>query len=540
MSEKTLTEIQEEILNMSDDAAQHLMLSSPWQSGVSSEVDADGAPVRSAVDDDGGKDNLSRSDLQRECWNKYHNNPQVNTSVRGLVGRLCGRGFSITSPVLEIQEVVDEIVNDPRNRLYEFFNKYLTRLYIEGELFLCFTIHKDGFIEVDFMDPSAFQSSESDGVICHRSKPNIPLVYVLKDGKDNEHQIPSIYLARYPEYINFIDSNDFSQKLLNRNKSRAKTYQGTNGYTKVIVQWNRGIMTKRSSSYLRTTLEWLNHYENLKKYEIDHKKSSGAYLWQVNFEDIRAWKIWMAMTDEQKSSTGVMAKKTPGSTILMPPGMKMVASNPNLPKISEGDTDILHMITSGLNEPEDVATGQSKGTFASVKESRGPMSDRISDEVEFFEKYLRFDFWKTIFWIKSAITDFPSTFSNEEVVDFKNQKPIKKQVKRVPESEELLEITFPISETIDVEGRAKGFLGVKHGSTNFVLGFPNSLIAKKLGVGNYRKQRLINETELIKYPELIPEEDQESVQEESEGGEASTANKKVDKSPKKKLVKKKE
>lgn len=513
---------QEEILAMSDEAASHLLFSSPWQYGAPIGTDADGAPLSQSDQ----KDLLSRSALQEECWHKFHNNPQVNTSVRGLVGRLCGFGFEVSSPVLEIQDAIDEVNFDPRNRLYDFLKKYVTRFYIEGELFLCLSIHPDGFIEVDFIDPGTVTSSEDDGIICHKNKPTLPLVYVVKVGSE-EYQFPSIYLARYPEMINKVDSNDFDRSKLNVHKSRAKKYGKIGGYTKVVLHWNRGLITKRSTAYLRTTLEWLNYYENLKKYEIDHKKSSGAYLWTFQFENERAWKIWMALSDEQKKKTGIMAKKTPGSTLLVPPGMKCKAENPQLPKISEQDTDILHMITSGLNEPEDVSTGQSKGTFASVKESRGPMSDRISDEVEGFEKFMRHDFWGSIFFLKSAVSDFPETFDVREVVDFKNKKPVIKTLKRKPHHERLLEITFPTSEVIDYESRAKAFLGVKHGSTNFVLGVPNSTISRKMGIGNYRRQRLLDETEKLDYPDLIPEEDQESVQERSEGGEASTVKKKL-------------
>jgi hypothetical protein len=61
----------------------------------------------------------------------------------------------------------------------------------------------------------------------------------------------------------------------------------------------------------------LNYYENLKKYEIDHKKSAGAYLWIVTMEDPRAFRAWLALTDEQKRKTGIAAKKTPGSTLVL-------------------------------------------------------------------------------------------------------------------------------------------------------------------------------------------------------------------------------
>jgi len=219
----------------------------------------------------------------------------------------------------------------------------------------------------------------------------------------------------------------------------------------------------------------------------------------------------------------------------LPPGMKMTAINPNLPKISEGDTDILHMVTGGLNEPEDVSTGQSKGTLASVKASRGPMSDRISDEISYFDKFLKYDFYASIFFLKSVVSNFPSEFSVREAVGFDKQKPKFKNVKKKPEF--LIEVSYPESEINDAESRARAFLGVKHGSTYETLGIPNAVIAKKMGLGNYKKLRLQHATEEEKYPELLPSMDQEGQQEktEAEPGKQRLLKRKKDKEEKKEV-----
>ena len=191
--------------------------------------------------------------------------------------------------------------------------------------------------------------------------------------------------------------------------------------------------------------------------------------------------------------------------------MKLKVNNPNLPNISDTDTDILHQITSGLNEPEDVSTGQSKGTFASVKASRGPMSDRTADEAEYFERFMRHDFFSAVFFLSSAVSKFPKTFKVKEAVGFVKKKPIFKEVDRLPET--LIDITFPTSEVVDYESRAKALMGVKHGSTHDTLGMPFSTIAKKLGFSNYKRLRLVAATEDEEYPELISPDDQESVEE---------------------------
>jgi hypothetical protein len=76
-----------------------------------------------------------------------------------------------------------------------------------------------------------------------------------------------------------------------------------------------------------------------------------------------------------------------------------------------------------------------------------------------------------------------------------------------------LEINFPTSEVNDAEASARALLGVKHGSTNDVLGIPNSEIAKKMGFGNYRKLRLQHASEADRFPNLVANMNAEAMQE---------------------------
>jgi hypothetical protein len=491
---------------LDDDELMSLRMIMPWQQDAvanPSEKDEDGFSINAMDSPE------HREQLQRACWNKFNQNPFVGTAVRGQVGRLTGLGFEITSEISEIQEVIEEVTLDPRNGLYTNWSKYAGRAVIEGELFLLLSLHEDGFIEVDFIDPTNISGGGEDGIIYHPDKSTFPLFYfVSKDttkgiSETSTMLVPSINIGYYPELIKIAKKQEgFSEAQTKSSKSSKNTFNKIGGYRRFMVSWDKSFVTRRNISYLRTVLEWLNHYENLKKYEIDHKKSAGAYLWVIEMEDPKTFRTWLSLSDEDRRKTGIMAKKTPGSTLVLPPGMKVTAQNPKLPTISESDTDILHMVTGGLNEPEDVSTGQSKGTFASVKASRGPMSDRMSDEIAYFERFLRYDFYRPVFFLKSKISDFPETFKQREAVDFKSQKPVFKDVDRKPES--LIDITFPVSEVNDAETRARAYLGVKHGSVYDTLGIPNDYIAKKLGIGNYRKMRLQQATEEDRYPELEP------------------------------------
>ena len=518
-----------------DEVLAHLAFSMPWQYSSTTtegrEKDEDGFPISPNKADSA---NWDRDQLQKECFGKFHTNPHVNTSVRGLVGRLTGLGFGVScGEVYKIQEAIEEIELDHRNRLYNFWPKWIGRYNIEGELYLCFTVHKDGFIEVDFVDPGVIANGgdANTGIIYHPNKPTMPLIYNIKEpgssgtlGKISE-QIPSIYVARYPDLVRLAKKHkDFKLSLQGNSKSKAQKYKKFGGYYRFIVGWDRGFMTRRAVSYLRTVLEWLNHYEQLKKYEIDHKKSSGSYVWVFSFDDIKAFRTWLSLSDEDKRKTAVGAKLTPGGRLILPPGMTVEAVSPTLPQISDTDTDIMQFVASGLNEPEDILTGTSKSPFSSVKASRGPFSDRISDEIAYFDRFLRHDFWGNIFFLKSAIGKFESVFKVRRAVRFENKKPIFKNVPKRPE--QLIQISYPVSDVIDIEARARGLLGVKHGPMSEQLGVPNRWVAEQVGIGSYDQARLDKATEEEMYPELVYEAgvDAESTQERVEGEKPKAKN----------------
>lgn len=498
-------EFVEALNEIPDDVLQRISFSMPWQYSEYGEEgrssDEDGFPITVG----GPKDDvtLSREPLQQECFVKFHRNPHVNTSIRGLVGRLTGFGFETSSEIWDIQLAIEEIEQDQRNRLYNFWPKFVGRHHIEGELFLSLTPHTDGFVEVDFIDPSVvnFAGDDDTGIIYHSTKPYMPLFYNISVNGTQKHQIPSIFIARYPDLVQDARKHkDFKPEFQGIARSRKHIYRKFGGYSKFIISWDRGFMSRRAISYLRTVLEWLNHYENLKKYEIDHKKSSGAYVWVFSFEDMKAFRQWLALSDEEKRKTAVGAKLTPGGRLILPPGMTVEAKNPNLTQIKDQDTDIMQMIASGLNEPEDILVGTSKSPFASVKASRGPFSDRNSDEIAYFERFLRFDFWGNLFWLRSQMNGFPLTFKVKKAVSWKNQEPQFKNVPRRPE--QLIDIAFPISDVTDLESRTKAMLGVKHGPISEQLGIPNRTVANYLGIGGYGKARLDKATEDDRYPQL--------------------------------------
>ena len=226
-----------------------------------------------------------------------------------MAGRLTGDGFKVSCSDLSIQGIIDETELDWRNRLYSYWPKYVTKAFIDGELFLLLTVHSDKFIEVDYLDPSSIDGAGSDGIYFHRTKKLLPVAYNVQLGDNlGARVIPSIFVARDPNLLRNVEGNSLiSEESLA--ESRSSQY-GVNGFSRFIIAWDRGILVRRGISYLRTVIEWLNYYENLKKYEIDHKKASGSFVWAIEMQDMKTFRTWLTLSDEERRKTGIAAKKT--------------------------------------------------------------------------------------------------------------------------------------------------------------------------------------------------------------------------------------
>lgn len=475
----------------------------PWQSpSVLSAplTDEDGFSVMPGSDD---MNYANFQSMQAMCWAKFNADPFVYTNVTDTIGRLTGYGFDTSSPENKIHDAITETWTDPRNDLILNFSKYIARCEIQGELFLNLTVHTTGFVEVDFISPTTIKGfADNSGIMTHPKKKTMPLMYRIEDSNNRTSYIPSINLALYPDLWKHVKADKTIKIERIVGKSTSKEHKKLGGYKSFIISYDRGFVTKRNIGRVKTVIEWLEHYTNLKKWEIDHKKSSGSYLWSVEMEDKQTLRMWLSLSDDEKAKTGLTAKKTPGGTLILPPGMKLACHNPKLSSISNQDDDILRLISSGLNTPEDVMTGSSSGTtYSGAKLSRGPLADRIMDSIADLQKFLIYRFWRNIFFLKSSVSSFQNEYKVEEAVKFDdNGEPVYKKVKK--QAYQLVEIDFPISEISDVEGRSKAYLGVKHGPVTEQLGIPYSDVAKKLGFQSYHRKRLLTATEKKMYPEL--------------------------------------
>lgn len=463
--------------------------------------------------------------LQRELLAKFFNNPTISSTTRDYIGRMTGYGFKMYSDVPEIQNKIDIISNDYRNRLYEMLPKFAGRAFVQGELLLILTVHRDGFVEIDFVSPETLDSFGYDngGKILHPTKSSFPLAYQFEFEGNNSGElrekvlIPSINIARYPELKSVLENTqDYKTSVAKKPIVGGKEFRGIGGYNRFVVEWDKSLITTRNLSHIASVLNYINYHESLKRLEIDFKKSVSTYVWAIEIEDPKVSKQFFTLSDEEKSKTGIMARKEAGATIVLPYGMKLKATNPNLPKLSGDDMDILALIQSGLNTTDDALFGTSSRNKSGLSETHGTQSDRTSDELAQWERFLRWGLWGNVLYLISQVDKrFKYVYKQKKVVDFKKKKPVTRFVEM--EAPYLVEFSFPTSQNQQFSDRVKGFMGVKHSNLAKTLGISYSTIAKELGFSSYDELRRKLAEEDEKYPELKIEEDIEAIQEKTEG-----------------------
>ncbi len=515
----------DEINTLSPETVDTVLAMTPWQGQPPGSLASSDRPVTDedgftmgGASIDGAYSYTGFAEVQARCWNKFKENPFVFTTILDKTGRLTGYGFSQSSTYPKAQDFMVELWEDPRNGLVQNFTKYIARAIIQGELFLTFTVHDNGFVEVDFISPSVIKGFKSgSGILMAKGKPLFPLMYRVEDTRGEAKFIPSINTAYYPELMAEALANDDVKTDAVVGRDAKPCYEKLNNYRTYMVQWDQGFVTERNVGQTNVSLKWLEHYDNLKKWEIDHKKSSGAYLWAIEIADRSAFRLWMGMSEDEKKKTGLMQRKVPGGTVMLPPGFKINCHNPKLASITNQDNDILQMISAGLNTPEDVMTGSSSGTtFSGAKLSRGPVSDRTQDQISELQRWLIHGFWRGALWLHHRLTQMPWEYSQRAAYKFEKGKPKFKNVK-VP-AHKTIEISFPSSEMGDIEGKTRAYLGVKHGPVAEQLGISNGEVANKLGFQSYHQSRLSAATEEESYPELKTAAELETMQ--SQAGEA--------------------
>jgi len=179
------------------------------------------------------------------------------------------------------------------------------------------------------------------------------------------------------------------------------------------------------------------------------------------------------------------------------------------------------MVASGLNKPQDMVMGNYKSTYASIKAAHGPQHDRVNDDLEYFRRFLTYNFWKPIFFLKSVVSGFKENRKVEEVIGFKgdpdSEKGLEDITKKVTKpAYKLVDIALPVSKLEDIESMAKAMLGVKHGSLVDTMNIPMEEVAQRMGFYNYKYLVKKRATERRKFPKTKAAVDQEAEQEKKE------------------------
>ena len=495
----------------------------PWQKQdpVNTSVVASslyGTMVSSYVDSQSDKNEsgFDRKRINSEAWKKFNENPFVRRSINDVVGRVTGEEFGFFSRVRDIQEWMNTIIYDVRNELYKAWDGYVARKLVETELFLALTIDEtDGFVEVDVVEPGLIDGTTdfcTGGIVTHPTKTTLPIYYNVKltdtNGYNKDVLIPSIYTAYLPNIEESVAGklNGLGTPPKASKEVKAKT-KGKLKYRTYIVSWHHGIREIiRTVSDLRTIFEPLEDYKEAKKWRFEYMKALCSYFIFYEFEDVKSWLRWLALTDEQKRSTGLGQPLRPADKLFLPPGVKGTIQNPQIPSLSGQDEDLLKMISSGMRQPYDMLSGDLKGpTYASVKGSRNPYLDYISDLRNTAEQFFVHDFWKAVFYIKACFDKSYSQYKIKEVVGFKNKKEVSETVTYKPE--QLIDAVFPQSSSVDVQSVANAMLGSKRGSLSYHLGISKEMIANRLGINNFYGALLKGATERANIPEdLLPED----------------------------------
>lgn len=460
-----------------------------------------------------------RTTINNEAWKKYKEDAFISSAIDRLAGRVFGRGFGISSHIYEIQEYIDELVESPINELYSGYLGFGIRKMVEYELFLRCTIHIDGFIEFDVIEPDDIKGIGDyckHGIVHHKTKKTMPVWYRVKrtglannlkgSVTDSDFElIPSIYQVYIPEFSDVYSVEEL--KGLNaivpkKDDALFRKSKGNIKYKQYILNWKHGVKEIiRNVSKLRTIFEPLEDYKKNKRWRSDYMKALSSYFIFYEFEDKIAWYRWQALTADKKRETGLLQPLRPADRLLVPPGIKATIQSPQLPKLSGDDEDLLKWMATAANTPYDIFASDSKGpTYASTKSSRPFYMDYINDWQGFTEQFFIYDFFRFAFYVKSKLDKkFKYSYPVEICKGFKNKKPVF-EMKKVP-AYKLITCTFPDSQETALADVANGVLGSKRGDLTWHLGVSKKLQAKKLGIQNYQVELMKRAEEENQYPE---------------------------------------
>ncbi len=469
-------------------------------------------------------------DIQKLCYSKYRNFGPLRAAIDAKADFAAGHGFSVYSTELTINEFLKDLFFSRRNRLYFQCPGWIVRMQAEGELFLLLAFDDEGTATIRVMEPSKIGESDDTGLLTNPDDVTHTLFYVY-EGKNGRELIPDISIMyNSTEYLKIARGIDGYNEEETKN-SRSARHRNIGGFRRFIIHWKNltGIMEyKRDTSYFMAVLEAINLYWNAIKWELDHKKAQTAYTIAVTFEDspqgLRAWFAWKNMSDEDKDKTGLTKPLTPGSKVVLPPGMSIDIKSPQLPRISGENQDLLNISGAGAKTPYDLWQGQSAGaTYASLRASRPPFILDIENLQHKFEMFMRYEVLRACIFAKVQMGGRFTALSGK---DYKLEGSYKEQwVEDVVDGEpkvveidvepvEKIKFTFPQIKLLDDPDQlANGLFGSKHAGV-YGAGVSAETAVKRFGIQDYEREKRKQMIERMRYGELMPGADAEKQVEE--------------------------
>lgn len=447
--------------------------------------------------------------LQQKCWELYRSFGPVNASINSKADYTAGKNFGVYSDNLDINLYLKDFFYSYRNRLYYTCPGWVIRMLAESELFLLLAFDEVGKATVRVLEPSRIgNGSVNDGLLVDPDDATQTLFYDYY-GSDNE-LIPDVRIALNPELLAKAKKLDgFDTKKTEKSRAPGAKFKKIGGYRRFVIHWKNltGIPEyKRDISVLSTVLEAVNLYWNAIKWQLDHKKAQCAYTNVLRFEDSPtgkiAWQLWNKMTDEEKENTGLTKQLTPGSTLVLMPGLAYDVKAPQLTKLSGENEDLLNIAGAGARTPQDLWQGQSAGaTHASLKSSRSPLEMEIENLQNKLGNFFRYEVLRVCFHVYSMLTGFPPLFDKEEVESISGGTPKFRKIQVEPV--ELIRVTSP-NVTFDegIEKKVNAFLGSQHNGLSNI-GVSSERIAEELGVDDLSRQRREKLLEEKEYGEVV-------------------------------------
>lgn len=462
-------------------------------------------------------------ELQKLCYRYCKTFGPLRASIDTKSALVAGKGFRVSSHILDVNEFLKDLFTHPRNMLIRKIRGWTWRMLSVCEVFILIVLDEEGNATVRALDENRIGEGKDSGLVTDPDDVTATMFYKYKSATGTEWIPDARFIYENEEILKLRLKNlgaKFDKSKISKTTASAK-HKETGGYRRFILHWKNltGIdEILRDTAPVSTTIEWVNIYVQAKKWEMDYKKALSSYAHVFGFgnsttgevtpEGRVLWAKWSKMNEIEKQATGLLSKFSPGTKLWIPPGMTHKIEAPNLPKTSGTDQDILNMAGAGARTPQDMYQGNSgDSTYASLKMSRTPLELEIEDIQYSMELFLRqsliplcgiakikigggkFNSLSSVADQKGDQYTLMPSYPIPWVDELKDGKPVGEKTINVEFwNEDIIAFEWPVvALTGDLDRNANALMGSQHRG---VLGLGGSIqeTARRLGVQNLNRE----------------------------------------------------